>query len=611
MALLYSRSYQYPFLSPSPPPPPMRAAPRIPHVLFSALVLFAFTPAAEAQANRTVDDFSPQITYNPAADVTHDTTGFNVTKLYNGTIAVMTPTDTDPVVNMTIQFTGTAIWLFIGKPQTTDTFSDGYTVYLDGVEVDDVGDVDLQHAAEYGNVAYSNDALKLGSHTVTLAADSPVYFDYAVFTSNDPTPETTIGPVQPGTSSTASTGTGKSKSTSTNPAAQASQSGAAVKAKSHIAAIAGAAAAVLLLGAGIAAFLLLRRRKRSAAPSQQQFLPGGGYPGSYGGPSGPTQPVYNADPAAQTSQAALLRVPTLTPATSQYNSTPTSMPMPLPPTQPDPYSSRPNQYQPQPQSQPYSQYPPQSQYQPPPQNTPPPPPQSQYSPPPQAQSHYAPAPEPYFPHSSSQHENGQAQDPFAYIQPHDMARQRILAEQRAVEADTPPTAWAVDEREQPQPHIQLATQSAQPYYNYAPAQPESQHPPPREGRTLAYQRPQDAQLDRIMEKHREAEAEYYANAHTHGLAPTSTWPDENRGQGTQAMLDVQRNPSSSRGTPSRTHSATSSRPESVTYPPSPGGSSSAHGAAAISTIAAEMAALRAQVARLENERREELPPAYN
>ncbi|KAJ6492149.1 hypothetical protein C8R45DRAFT_990494, partial [Mycena sanguinolenta] len=611
MALLYSRSYQHPFLSPSPPPPPMRAASRILHVLFSALVLFAFTPTSEAQANRTVDDFSPQITYTPAADVTHDTTGFDVTKLYNGTIAVMTPTDTDPVVNMTLQFTGTAIWLFTGKPQTSGTFSDGYTVYLDGAEVDDVADVDLQHPAEYGNVAYSNDALKLGSHTVTLAADSPLYFDYAIFTSNDPTPETTIGPVQPGTSSTASTGTGKAKSTSTNPAAQASQSGAAVKAKSHIAAIAGAAAAVLLLGGGIAVFLLLRRRRGRAVSQQQPYLPGGGYPGSYDSQSGPNQPVYNADPAAQTSQAALLRVPTLTPATSQYNSTPPSMP--LPPTQPAPYNPHPTHYQSHTQSQQYSQYPPQSQYQSPSQNTPAPP--AQYSPPPpQAQSlHAAPTPEPYLPHSQSRQGNGQPQDPFAYIQPHDMARQRIMAEQRAVEAEyAPATTWVVDEME-PQSHIEPVVQSApaQPYYHHAPARLESPHPPPRDGRTLAYHRPQDAQLDRVIEKHREAEAEYYANAHTHGFAPASSaWPDENRGAHAQAMLDVRRNPGSSRGTPTRTHSAASSVPESVAYPPSPGGSSSAHGAAAMTTIAAEMAALRAQVARLESERREELPPAY-
>ncbi|KAJ7264538.1 hypothetical protein B0H12DRAFT_231051 [Mycena haematopus] len=156
----------------------MRAAP---HVLFPALVLAAlYTLTVEAQANRTVDDFAPLITYTPAADVTHlDTTGFDVTKLYNGTIGIMNSTDT---MNMTMQFTGTAVWLFVAKPQTTDTFSDAYTIYLDGAEVDDVGDVDLETDAEYNNVAYSNEALHLGPHVVTLAAQSVVYFDYAVFT---------------------------------------------------------------------------------------------------------------------------------------------------------------------------------------------------------------------------------------------------------------------------------------------------------------------------------------------------------------------------------------------------------------------------------------------
>jgi uncharacterized protein YxeA len=83
-------------------------APCLQHILFSvlAVVLTIYASVAEAQANRTVDDFSPLITYTPASNVTHtNTTGFDVTKLYNGTISIMNAT-TNTAVNMTLKFTG-------------------------------------------------------------------------------------------------------------------------------------------------------------------------------------------------------------------------------------------------------------------------------------------------------------------------------------------------------------------------------------------------------------------------------------------------------------------------------------------------------------------------
>jgi hypothetical protein len=69
-----------------------------------AVVLGTYALLAAGQANRTVDDFSPLITYTPATNVTHlDTTGFDVSKLYNGTIGIMNATDS---MNMTLKFTG-------------------------------------------------------------------------------------------------------------------------------------------------------------------------------------------------------------------------------------------------------------------------------------------------------------------------------------------------------------------------------------------------------------------------------------------------------------------------------------------------------------------------
>lgn len=77
-------------------------------IILTLLVLNA--PLTAAQANRTVDDFSPLVTYSPASAVEHlDTTGFDVAQLYNGTVALINATDV--AINMTMKFTGALILL--------------------------------------------------------------------------------------------------------------------------------------------------------------------------------------------------------------------------------------------------------------------------------------------------------------------------------------------------------------------------------------------------------------------------------------------------------------------------------------------------------------------
>jgi hypothetical protein len=77
-----------------------------------ALLCAAITthaPLAAGQANRTVDDFSPLITYSPADALTHtDITGFNISKLYNGTVGIMNTTVVNQI-NMTLKFTGASL----------------------------------------------------------------------------------------------------------------------------------------------------------------------------------------------------------------------------------------------------------------------------------------------------------------------------------------------------------------------------------------------------------------------------------------------------------------------------------------------------------------------
>ncbi|KAJ7478301.1 hypothetical protein FB451DRAFT_183197 [Mycena latifolia] len=263
------------------PHPAMRGL-RIPRLALPFFTLLSTcTRFAAGQANRTVDDFSPLIAYSPADAVTHlNTTGFEVPKLYNGTIAIMNTTTVDQV-NMTLKFTGTGIWLFLAKPVTPDGFGTGYDIVLDGVPVGSFASFDQEEDAEYGDVAFSNDTLPLGAHTIQLLASGMVYFDYARFTSNDPTPETTIPPVAAPTSSASASATSSIKSKETSqPASSPSTSATAAKSKSHVAAIAGAAAGVLLLiGGACLAWMLLRRRRPAGNPAQQ-YASGPQNPGS-------------------------------------------------------------------------------------------------------------------------------------------------------------------------------------------------------------------------------------------------------------------------------------------------------------------------------------------
>ncbi|KAJ7315692.1 hypothetical protein DFH08DRAFT_820264 [Mycena albidolilacea] len=203
------------------------------------LALFAlistYAPLVAGQANRTVDDFSSLVSYSAVEAVTHlDSTGFDVTRLNNRTVAVMNST-VSASISMTMNFTGTALWLFLTMPATTpeSTSTASYTIFLDGAVVLDVGQTPLEADAMYNAVAYSNTSLHLGAHEVILRINDggTAYFDYAVFTSDNPNPEISTAPVQP----PASTGT---------PSESAATGG---KPKTHIAAIAGAVTGGVLL----------------------------------------------------------------------------------------------------------------------------------------------------------------------------------------------------------------------------------------------------------------------------------------------------------------------------------------------------------------------------
>jgi hypothetical protein len=154
---------------------------RLKPLLRLTLALFtlvsAYAPLVAGQANRTVDDFSPLISYSPADAVTHlDTTGFDAAKLNNRTIAVLNST-VSASLNVTMKFTGaslllspiqcsplpqyrlrtgTALWLFLAEPapSAARTTTASYTIFLDGAEMLDVGQTPLAAETVYGAPAY-------------------------------------------------------------------------------------------------------------------------------------------------------------------------------------------------------------------------------------------------------------------------------------------------------------------------------------------------------------------------------------------------------------------------------------------------------------------------
>ncbi|KAJ7203113.1 hypothetical protein GGX14DRAFT_462074 [Mycena pura] len=518
-------------------------------ILTLAASIALWPPLVVGQANRTVDDFSPQITYTPASAVTHgNLTGFDISKLYNGTISIINATELDSV-NMTMKFTGSAVWLFLAKPQMNDSYGNAYNIYLDGEAVDDEGGFDLTTDAEYANLAYSNPSLHLGPHTVTLETPSGLnYFDYAVFTSNNPTPETTIPPIH-SASSPASAAIGGASATGNTkpPIGSPSQPADALKKMSLLVPIVGAAAGVVVVAAGIVALLLCKRRRARAQRAKPQYGNGRVY-GAQG--AGGAQPPDMA--MAQASDAMLLRAQSsqqsMSASTQEYNHLP------------NPYAAH---------GQPQNAYPP-----------------SQSTYPPQA---YPPS--------------GQQLAPYA-------------------RSDYPAQPYGAPSPSSPQPSVYSPSSP----YSSSHTHPEmaaAQYDPA--SNTLAYvpSAEQEPQLQRMLSEQRAVQAEY-------ARPDPSQWGDEkaamrrNASAGAPAAGPYVMNPGSpDNGTGpgvGRSWTTRTARGNGDAYPAPPPGAyehAQARDAAALSTIAAEMVALRAHVARLEGhgQRVEEdgfgAPPAYD
>ncbi|KAJ7488344.1 hypothetical protein FB451DRAFT_735623 [Mycena latifolia] len=149
-------------------------------------------PVVAVLTNHTIDDAGPLVRYLPSAAglcVGCAAQGeFASTFLTNGTVTNYADTGTD-VRAIEILFTGSAIYIFLAAPNLPDPFDQQCSFALDHATV---GSSFLKNfpasTDRYNILAYENTSIPDGPHTfqIHLSLNTAVYFDYAVYTSNDP-----------------------------------------------------------------------------------------------------------------------------------------------------------------------------------------------------------------------------------------------------------------------------------------------------------------------------------------------------------------------------------------------------------------------------------------
>ncbi|KAJ7020717.1 hypothetical protein C8F04DRAFT_1241780 [Mycena alexandri] len=151
------------------------------------LMSLLFLPlVAATQANYTIDDASPLVTYRGIVD--RNVTGFDVGRLNNQTVTFIAPTPNDsPTISM--NFTGSAIYVFVAYPSGhNESFTSGFSARIDGVAY---GGWALANTAPlYNHLAYQNTTMDNGLHNfvMQIQPEWELYFDYAVYTSGDADP---------------------------------------------------------------------------------------------------------------------------------------------------------------------------------------------------------------------------------------------------------------------------------------------------------------------------------------------------------------------------------------------------------------------------------------
>ncbi|KAJ7627786.1 hypothetical protein DFH06DRAFT_727288 [Mycena polygramma] len=153
-------------------------------VRISSLFIFTlFFRLAGAAHNVTVDDASPLFVYQAAA-LERNHTEFTSKLLWDGTVTFIAPTDTAATISL--NFTGTAIFIYVAYPGVNQSAPSGFTALIDGVCSGNWAAA--ESALLYHHLVYSNTTLSNAPHefVMQIKPQWELYFDEAIYTSEDP-----------------------------------------------------------------------------------------------------------------------------------------------------------------------------------------------------------------------------------------------------------------------------------------------------------------------------------------------------------------------------------------------------------------------------------------
>ncbi|KAJ6583501.1 hypothetical protein DFH09DRAFT_272974 [Mycena vulgaris] len=205
-----------------------------------------------AQSNYTIDDASPLVEYD-AAFWARDPRGLNTSELNNGSVTFVHP-DPNGTPTIAMNFTGTAVYIFVAYPGKAVIAPLGFTALIDDVAS---GNWSVHQQSPLNNfMAFSNKTLANKPHELRLQLlpGASLYFDYAIVTSDaDPNVPSTPSSTSPPSQDTSNT-----------------------KKKPPVAAIVGGVVGGVVLIALVSTVLLLRRRamtrKRPVSTSIVPFI---------------------------------------------------------------------------------------------------------------------------------------------------------------------------------------------------------------------------------------------------------------------------------------------------------------------------------------------------
>ncbi|KAJ6453896.1 hypothetical protein C8R47DRAFT_242913 [Mycena vitilis] len=149
----------------------------------SLFIFTLFLGLAWAARNVTVDDASPLFVYEAAA-LERNHTEFTSKLLWDGTVTFIAPTDTAATVSL--NFTGTAIFIYVAYPGVNQSAPSGFTALIDGVNSGNWAAA--ESALLYHHLVYANTTLSNAPHEFVMQIQPQweLYFDEAIYTSQDP-----------------------------------------------------------------------------------------------------------------------------------------------------------------------------------------------------------------------------------------------------------------------------------------------------------------------------------------------------------------------------------------------------------------------------------------